>query len=61
MVPGSGSRVNGAGGSEDGGAKKGPWTAAEDAILMDYVRKNGEGNWNSVQRNSRADEMWKKL
>ncbi|KAB2605986.1 transcription factor MYB86-like [Pyrus ussuriensis x Pyrus communis] len=34
------------------GLKKGPWTAAEDQILMDYVRKHGEGNWNSVQRNS---------
>lgn len=32
--------------------KKGPWTAAEDQILMEYVRKHGEGNWNSVQRNS---------
>lgn len=32
--------------------KKGPWTAAEDAILMEYVRKHGEGNWNAVQRNS---------
>ncbi|KAI8558281.1 hypothetical protein RHMOL_Rhmol04G0078800 [Rhododendron molle] len=51
---GSGSRVNGGGrgGSEEGAAKKGPWTAAEDAILMEYVRKHGEGNWNSVQRNS---------
>ncbi|GJS68864.1 transcription factor MYB28-like protein [Tanacetum coccineum] len=34
------------------GLKKGPWTAAEDAILMEYVRKHGEGNWNAVQRNS---------
>ncbi|KAG0478994.1 hypothetical protein HPP92_013713 [Vanilla planifolia] len=32
--------------------KKGPWTAAEDAILLDYVRKYGEGNWNAVQKNS---------
>ncbi|CAM8949788.1 unnamed protein product [Rhodiola kirilowii] len=32
--------------------KKGPWTAAEDAILIEYVNKNGEGNWNAVQRNS---------
>ncbi|TMW84950.1 hypothetical protein EJD97_024079 [Solanum chilense] len=32
--------------------KKGPWTAGEDAILMDYVKKHGEGNWNAVQRNS---------
>ncbi|CAH9089278.1 unnamed protein product [Cuscuta europaea] len=32
--------------------KKGPWTTAEDAILMEYVKKHGEGNWNAVQRNS---------
>ncbi|XVF42947.1 hypothetical protein PTKIN_Ptkin02bG0001200 [Pterospermum kingtungense] len=34
------------------GLKKGPWTAAEDAILMEYVKKHGEGNWNAVQKNS---------
>ncbi|GMI80483.1 myb domain protein 33 [Hibiscus trionum] len=32
--------------------KKGPWTTAEDAILMDYVKKHGEGNWNAVQKHS---------
>lgn len=32
--------------------KKGPWTSAEDAILVDYVKKHGEGNWNAIQRNS---------
>lgn len=32
--------------------KKGPWTTAEDAILVDYVKKHGEGNWNSVQKHS---------
>lgn len=32
--------------------KKGPWTATEDAVLIDYVKKHGEGNWNSVQKNS---------
>ncbi|MED6134782.1 hypothetical protein PIB30_040123 [Stylosanthes scabra] len=32
--------------------KKGPWTSAEDAILVEYVKKHGEGNWNAVQRNS---------
>ncbi|KAF1880542.1 hypothetical protein Lal_00011601 [Lupinus albus] len=31
---------------------KGPWTAAEDAILTEYVRKHGEGNWNAVQKHS---------
>lgn len=41
-------------GGRDGGVqlKKGPWTAAEDSILTEYVRRHGEGNWNAVQRNS---------
>ncbi|KAG8391068.1 hypothetical protein BUALT_Bualt01G0149400 [Buddleja alternifolia] len=34
------------------GLKKGPWTSAEDAILVDYVKKHGEGNWNAVQKHS---------
>jgi myb proto-oncogene protein len=41
------------GGSTNGvGLKKGPWTSAEDAILIEYVKKHGEGNWNSVQKHS---------
>lgn len=32
--------------------KKGPWTAFEDEMLREYVMKHGEGNWNSVQKNS---------
>ncbi|XP_007010686.2 PREDICTED: transcription factor GAMYB [Theobroma cacao] len=32
--------------------KKGPWTSAEDAILIEYVKKHGEGNWNAVQKHS---------
>ncbi|XP_010251854.1 PREDICTED: transcription factor GAMYB [Nelumbo nucifera] len=42
------------GGSMNGGVvlKKGPWTSAEDAILVDYVKKHGEGNWNAVQKHS---------
>lgn len=52
--------VSGGGGAELGrghhhhhqSLKKGPWTAAEDAILMEYVKKHGEGNWNAVQKNS---------
>ncbi|XP_010278658.1 PREDICTED: uncharacterized protein LOC104612781 [Nelumbo nucifera] len=40
------------GGGAGGGLKKGPWTAAEDAILIEYVKKHGEGNWNAVQKNS---------
>ncbi|KAB1215186.1 Transcription factor GAMYB [Morella rubra] len=53
----TGSSVGGGGaeGVAGGGGfalKKGPWTAVEDAILTEYVRKQGEGNWNAVQRNS---------
>lgn len=43
------------GGSSNGGRqvlKKGPWTAAEDSVLLEYVKRHGEGNWNAVQRNS---------
>ncbi|KAH8512636.1 hypothetical protein H0E87_006063 [Populus deltoides] len=41
------------GGSTNGVVlKKGPWTSAEDAILIEYVKKHGEGNWNSVQKHS---------
>ncbi|XP_051113315.1 transcription factor MYB33 [Andrographis paniculata] len=42
------------GGSSNGGIvlKKGPWTSAEDAILVEYVKKHGEGNWNAVQKHT---------
>ncbi|XP_059661081.1 transcription factor MYB101 [Cornus florida] len=52
MVHGSreGTGRSGGGGSRQA-LKKGPWTASEDEILTEYVRKNGEGNWNSVQKN----------
>ncbi|KAI4970311.1 transcription factor MYB97 [Hordeum vulgare subsp. vulgare] len=33
-----------------GGLKKGPWTQAEDRVLLDHVRRHGEGNWNAVRR-----------
>ncbi|KAI3746629.1 hypothetical protein L6452_09067 [Arctium lappa] len=36
----------------NGTLKKGPWTSAEDAVLVDYVNKHGEGNWNAVQKHS---------
>ncbi|CAL9136720.1 unnamed protein product [Musa textilis] len=42
-------------GSLNGGnqvLKKGPWTSAEDAILVAYVKKHGEGNWNAVQKHT---------
>lgn len=39
--------------SKDGQVlKKGPWTSAEDALLVEYVKEHGEGNWNAVQKNS---------
>lgn len=57
---GEGGNGGGGGGGGSGSApeaeevalKKGPWTAAEDAVLMDYVTKHGEGNWNAVQKNT---------
>ncbi|KAF3330667.1 transcription factor GAMYB-like isoform X2 [Carex littledalei] len=50
----SGGSVVGCGsGSGSGlGLKKGPWTSAEDAILVEYVKNHGEGNWNAVQKNT---------
>ncbi|ESQ48900.1 hypothetical protein EUTSA_v10020455mg [Eutrema salsugineum] len=32
--------------------KKGPWTSSEDGILINYVKKHGEGNWNAVQKHT---------
>ncbi|XP_042392345.1 transcription factor GAMYB-like isoform X1 [Zingiber officinale] len=32
--------------------KKGPWTSVEDAILADFVKRHGEGNWNSVRKHT---------
>ncbi|KAL2322668.1 hypothetical protein Fmac_027047 [Flemingia macrophylla] len=49
---GGGSGGEGGGNVEEVTLKKGPWTTAEDAILIDYVTKHGEGNWNALQRNT---------
>ncbi|XP_021594422.2 transcription factor MYB120 [Manihot esculenta] len=51
-VNGTGSCSGGNDGNGETHLKKGPWTAEEDAILAEYVRKHGEGNWNAVQRHS---------
>ncbi|KAK4341632.1 hypothetical protein RND71_040133 [Anisodus tanguticus] len=32
------------------GWRKGPWTADEDRLLIEYVKLHGEGRWNSVAR-----------
>ncbi|KAI8537766.1 hypothetical protein RHMOL_Rhmol09G0049900 [Rhododendron molle] len=32
------------------GWRKGPWTAEEDRLLIEYVKLHGEGRWNSVSR-----------
>ncbi|XP_020592623.1 transcription factor MYB48-like [Phalaenopsis equestris] len=50
VVPPAKSSAN-AGPPEASPLKKGPWTAAEDAILIEYVKTHGEGNWNAVQKN----------
>ncbi|KAH6820925.1 myb domain protein 79 [Perilla frutescens var. hirtella] len=30
--------------------RKGPWTAEEDRLLVEYVKLHGEGKWNAVAR-----------
>ncbi|RCV22958.1 hypothetical protein SEVIR_4G274300v4 [Setaria viridis] len=47
MARSGGGGVEGCGG---GVLKKGPWTQAEDKLLVDHVRRHGEGNWNAVRR-----------
>ncbi|KAK6914184.1 SANT/Myb domain, partial [Dillenia turbinata] len=37
-------------GGTEGGWRKGPWTAEEDRLLIEYVKLHGEGRWNSVAR-----------
>ncbi|KQK00366.1 myb-related protein Zm38 [Brachypodium distachyon] len=37
-------------GREEGGWRKGPWTAQEDKLLLEYVRQQGDGRWNSVAK-----------
>ncbi|KAK9749382.1 hypothetical protein RND81_02G122300 [Saponaria officinalis] len=34
------------------GMKKGPWSSEEDEILINYINKNGHGNWRSLPKNS---------
>ncbi|KAL2506501.1 myb domain protein [Abeliophyllum distichum] len=34
----------------EGGWRKGPWTAEEDRLLIQYVKFHGEGRWNNVAR-----------
>ncbi|XP_071696778.1 transcription factor MYB41-like [Rutidosis leptorrhynchoides] len=34
------------------GLKKGPWTAEEDQKLVDYIQKNGYGNWRTLPKNA---------
>ncbi|KAL3519630.1 hypothetical protein ACH5RR_017779 [Cinchona calisaya] len=34
------------------GLKKGPWTQEEDQKLIDYIQKNGCGNWRTLPKNA---------
>ena len=33
-----------------GGWKKGPWTQAEDKLLVDYIKDNGHGSWRRLPK-----------
>ncbi|KAK9056350.1 hypothetical protein SSX86_027440 [Deinandra increscens subsp. villosa] len=37
---------------EKSSLKKGPWTAEEDQKLIDYIQKNGYGNWRTLPTNA---------
>ncbi|KAL8032727.1 hypothetical protein ABFX02_13G114800 [Erythranthe guttata] len=37
---------------KNGGLKKGPWTPEEDQKLLDYIHKNGYGNWRTLPKNA---------
>ncbi|KAK2354542.1 myb domain protein [Trifolium repens] len=43
---------NSGGAGEEGSLKKGTWTAEEDEILVEHVKKYGLGNWNAVRKYS---------
>jgi myb proto-oncogene protein len=45
-------------GREEGGWRKGPWTAQEDKLLLEYVRQQGEGRWNSVSKLTGTDDSF---
>lgn len=32
--------------------KKGPWSAEEDEILLNFVKKNGPREWSSIRSNN---------
>ncbi|XP_062087356.1 transcription factor MYB102-like [Humulus lupulus] len=34
------------------GLKKGPWTPEEDQKLVDFIQKNGYGNWRTLPKNA---------
>ncbi|KAL4585504.1 hypothetical protein LXL04_010125 [Taraxacum kok-saghyz] len=37
---------------KNGGLRKGPWTTEEDQKLIDYIHKNGYGNWRTLPKNA---------
>ncbi|XP_039025670.1 transcription factor MYB41-like [Hibiscus syriacus] len=39
-------------GSYKNGLKKGPWTAEEDQMLIDYIQKHGHGRWRTLPKNA---------
>ncbi|XP_065880085.1 transcription factor MYB102-like [Euphorbia lathyris] len=41
------------------GLKKGPWTPEEDQKLIDYIHKNGYGNWRTLPKNAGLERCGK--
>ncbi|GMI63892.1 myb domain protein 39, SUBERMAN [Hibiscus trionum] len=38
--------------ADDANVKKGPWTPEEDQKLVDYINRNGHGNWRSLPKHA---------
>jgi transcription factor MYB, plant len=34
------------------GLKRGPWTAEEDEVLSEYIKKEGEGRWRTLPKSA---------
>ncbi|KAL0322605.1 UNVERIFIED_CONTAM: Transcription factor [Sesamum angustifolium] len=45
-----GEHMMGIWGAMEEGWRKGPWTAEEDRLLIEYVKLHGEGRWNNVAK-----------
>lgn len=39
-------------GEDDSELRRGPWTLEEDRLLIQYIERHGEGQWNLLAKRS---------